>query len=318
MEYKEEQRQQINNKLNKCIEKVSEANHCEKLIKSTNEDYNLLNEQCKKLKEQLKKEEHDVDKLNQISFSNFLHTVLNNKDEKMDKEKQEAFEAKLKCDSAWSQLENCKDTLEHLDGKLNGLCNAEDEYNTVIREKKEYILRYMPTSWSEISKLIDDSKLITNHKKEIEEAISAGSNTMVYINKALKSLKSAENWGTFDMLGGGLIATMAKRDKMDQAQGHMINMQKNIGLFARELKDVDGTINCDLELDSFLGFADYFFDGFFVDWAVQSKINNAQHKVYKTFDEVELILQKLNGELENMNSRKNEVSNKIATLVETA
>lgn len=318
MNYQDEQRQELNSKLRECIEKISEANRYEKLINNTRQDYSRLEKKWQELKKILEKEEHDVEKLNKMTFTNFLHTILNDKTEKLDKEKHEALTAKLKCDSVFSQLQECKITLSELTEKYNLLNHTKEDYEALLKKKRNFILAYMPSKWNEIEKLIEKDKIISSQLKEINEAIDAGNHTLTYINHAMDALQSAENWGTWDMLGGGLIATMAKREKMSKAQDYITDMQKWISTFARELKDVDTSINSDLQLDSFLGFADYFFDGFFVDWAVQSKIHSAQNKVNNTYSEVKNILRKLRFEANNLNKRRKEIDNSITTIIENA
>ena len=51
-------------------------------------------------------------------------------------------------------------------------------------------------------------------------------------------------------------------------------------------------MNCDLNIDAggFLSFADYFFDGFFVDWMVQDKINRAKEQVSEAIRQVERVM----------------------------
>ena len=43
----------------------------------------------------------------------------------------------------------------------------------------------------------------------------------------------------------------------------------------------------------FLSFADYFFDGFVVDWMVQDRINNARHQVEEAIRRTEYIINQL-------------------------
>lgn len=318
MDYRERQKKNLNSELAVCIEKVSEANHCKKLIASTRQERIRLEVKWEELKKILEKEEHDVERLSKISFSNFLHTILNNKDEKLDKEKQEALTAKLKCDGVFSQLEECKADLNNFTEKYNLLSNAEEEYSSLLKEKRDFIVSYMPDKWDEIEELIEEEKSISSQLKEIDEAISAGNNLVIYIDYALKSLSSAKNWGTWDMVGGGMLSTMVKRDRMSKAQGYINSMQRHMNIFARELKDIDNNIETDLKLDSFLGLADYFFDGFIVDWLVQSTINSAIKKVDGTYTEVRHVLERLGSEANNLNNRKNQINDEIAETIENA
>lgn len=132
-----------------------------------------------------------------------------------------------------------------------------------------------------------------NLEKEKQEAIDAGYRALRSLNVAKENLSSAGNWGLVDMLGGGFFTTMMKRSKMDQAQEQMDQAKYDLQNFSRELQDV--TMNCDLniEVGNFLSFADYFFDGFFVDWMVQDKINRAKDQVAEAIRQVEQVMDQL-------------------------
>ena len=49
----------------------------------------------------------------------------------------------------------------------------------------------------------------------------------------------------------------------------------------------------DIETGDFLSFADWFFDGFVVDWMVQDRINQASRQVAEAIQRVEGILRQL-------------------------
>ena len=89
------------------------------------------------------------------------------------------------------------------------------------------------------------------------------------LRTARENLNSAKNWGLVDMFGGGFFTTMLKHSKMDQAKQNMEQAKYDFRNFSKELNDVN--LACDLHMDTgdFLSFADYFFDGFVVDWMVQ-------------------------------------------------
>ena len=65
--------------------------------------------------------------------------------------------------------------------------------------------------------------------------------------------------------------------------------------FSRELRDVSMSYDLNIETGDFLSFADWFFDGFIVDWMVQDRINKAGGQVAEAIRRVEYIL----GELQN-------------------
>ena len=130
-------------------------------------------------------------------------------------------------------------------------------------------------------------------EKEKREAIEAGRRALNSLSAVKEHLTSAKNWGLVDMFGGGFFSTMLKHSKMDQAKQKMDQAKYNLSNFSRELDDVN--MACDLHIDTrdFLSFADYFFDGFVVDWMVQDRINNARHQVDEAIRRTEFIISQL-------------------------
>ncbi|MDO4192973.1 MAG: hypothetical protein Q4D24_06695 [Erysipelotrichaceae bacterium] len=124
-------------------------------------------------------------------------------------------------------------------------------------------------------------------KKEIMEAMAAGDDAIYYLEGAMEKLNSAGNWGIADILGGGMIISAVKRSRMREAQREMEKAKQAMMRFSREVADVDRSMNTDLDLDGFMGFADFFFDNFFIDMMVQSKINDAKRQIQAALEQVE-------------------------------
>lgn len=134
-------------------------------------------------------------------------------------------------------------------------------------------------------------------RREMKEAMDAGERALSSLRMAQEKLKSAGNWGLFDMFGGGLFSTMIKRSKMDEAQSLMENAKSDLKRFQKELKDVNIPLEMRMEVGSFLSFADFFFDGFVADYLVQSKISDAKEQVSDAIFRVEQILNELKSKM---------------------
>lgn len=130
-------------------------------------------------------------------------------------------------------------------------------------------------------------------EKEKREAIAAGQRALNSLRAAQNDLDSAKNWGLWDMFGGSFFSTMIKRSKMDAAKGNMEQAKYDLQIFSRELRDVSVSCNLEMETGDFLSFADWFFDGFIVDWMVQERINKARSQVAEAIWQVENILRRL-------------------------
>lgn len=139
------------------------------------------------------------------------------------------------------------------------------------------------------------NNMMTNeqYRIEIQEALAASDDALFYLQKAKDSMKSAQNWGLWDMFGGGLISTFVKHSKIDTAQSDTENAKWALDKLSKELDDLDEVMTIDLKLDGFAFFADYFFDDLFSDWYVQSKIGDGLHKIEEAIRRVKSVQEKL-------------------------
>lgn len=130
-------------------------------------------------------------------------------------------------------------------------------------------------------------------RKEINEAKAAGESALLSLRQASEKLDSARSWGIFDMLGGGMLSTLIKHSKLDDASGLMEDARRKLLIFQRELRDVQVPLEFRVDVGDFLTFADFFFDGIIADWMVQSRIGEAREQVDDAISRVERILRDL-------------------------
>ena len=95
------------------------------------------------------------------------------------------------------------------------------------------------------------------------------------------------------MLGGGFVSTLVKHGKMDNAKRYLEQAKYDLNSFSRELRDVNMSVNLNIDTHDFLTFADFFFDGFVADYLVQSIISEAKEQVSDAIIRVEQILSEL-------------------------
>ena len=126
-----------------------------------------------------------------------------------------------------------------------------------------------------------------------KEALDAGSKAISATDSILSELEQAEGFGTWDIMGGGILADMAKHSHLDNAQIGTERLQVALRRFRNELTDVQIDAEMQVNIDGFLRFADYFFDGFFADWAVMQRISGAKERVRSVRSQIRGILKKL-------------------------
>ena len=240
-------------------------------------------------------EQSDVDRLEGHSLAAFFFGVIGKMDEKLNKEREEAYAAKVKYDTAAYELMAVSEELEQCQAQLRRLKSCEQRYEEMLKEKSREMKRAAGLPGKEILKLEEQETYLESQKREVQEAIRAGREALDTSDAILLSLGSAENWGTWDLIGGGLMTDMIKHSKLDEAQNQVTTLQETLRRFKTELADIEIQADLQVGVDGFMRFADVFFDGLFVDWAVMNKISNSKSQVQDTKAQIERVLNHLHS-----------------------
>lgn len=137
-------------------------------------------------------------------------------------------------------------------------------------------------------------------KKEISEARVVALRILNSLDQIEKQLKSAKNWGFVDILGRGFLAGLIKHNKMDDAQRELRQVQRDLQVLQKELKDIDIQFREDISVSGFQKFMDIVFDNIVSDWMTQSRINKSLQEVGRVrtaVNEVLTSLDKIENEL---------------------
>ncbi|CAM3927152.1 hypothetical protein COLU111180_15005 [Cohnella lubricantis] len=264
-------------------------------------------------------EQADVEELNKLSLSRVWHRITGKLEERIGVEEREAAEAQLKYDSAQAALQALEQEKAETSRLYGEVMNAEAEYERLLKEKAEWIGLHDPGTAARLEELTEEIGLLLARLRETEEAIRAGNRASERLTAASEKLRSARNWGTYDMLGGGMISTHIKHNRIEEARQIMHEAQHALRMFEKELADLNWRSGAgEVEIGGFLSFADYFFDGFLTDWIVQGRINEALDKVEQGSQEVTLQLRRLSGESASLNGQIGGKRNEHKALVEGA
>lgn len=255
-------------------ERLVEKNRLKNLLEKVLAEKKELHEKYSELELILKKEFDDVEKLEKTSLTSVFYSFLGTKVEKLDKERQEYLAAKLKWENSKNEIEKLAAEIRNIRQKLAELGDPEQDYANHLQERKKLAQENNDPKFIEFDQLLKEE---FKQKREINEAIDAGEMALNSLRLAIQALRKAQNWGTFDMLGGGFLATAVKHSNIDEARQLVQDTQVWLSKFKRELADIaaGSQQNLEMHLDDFSTFADYFFDNLIFDWVVQTKINDS-------------------------------------------
>ena len=125
-----------------------------------------------------------------------------------------------------------------------------------------------------------------SNEQEIREAIQAADSALFHLRNAQQKLRSARNWGIYDLLGGGFFSTLIKHSKMDRARDEVEAARNAVCRFSRELSDVAGSAQFEMDTDDFLA-----------DYMVQSRIGRAREQIDSAIFRISRIRDQLSSQL---------------------
>lgn len=256
----------------------SEKNKQKKLLSkllSIEEEIDKTEKNYTELKKKLSKEEKDVTKLESLSLNSLYYKMRGTIDEKLSKEKFEFLEAQAKSLECYDYLKRLYLNSDNLNKEIENLGDLDLKHSNLLKESADYILNLNNEKTPIISEISNKINFLKLENKELSEAIKEGNKLIPAIEDAISNLKSAQNWGIYDMIGGDFIATMAKRSKMNEASNSLNSIKILLNNYNSELQDLNQEASISLDINSLSGFMDYFFDNFFTDYFVQNKIDSA-------------------------------------------
>lgn len=292
-----------------------------KLISVTQElrrQRDTFSARARELKDVMLDEQADVDRLEGRSLAAFFYNVIGRMDEKLDRERREAYEARVKYDAAARELAEAEAELRRSEEELDTLRDCEERYQAALEEKSQAVKAHGGAGAEKLLELERHIAALDGRKRELDEAVSAGRLALHTADNILSSLDSAEGWGTWDLFGGGLISDLAKHGHLDDAQNAIEQLQSQLRRFKTELADVTIYADIQVNLDGFLRFADYFFDNLFTDWAVLDHIHQSQEQVRDIRNQIGSILTRLESTLESTKQEQNRSREQLARLVREA
>lgn len=299
--------EELNSKLEQSRQNIGKYQRLGSKLTDYHKQLKELEDKKSNLQTELKKEERDYDNLLKKSLNNLFLEMLGKMETREQKEYQDVIAVKLKLEETENQLINLKSSIHQLEEERASLYGCEREYEELSRLKYRQLSENNTESAEKIHSYEEQIQSLKCTLTEIKEAEAAGRAVLAKIEIAEEKLDSAHGWGTWDILGGGLISDVMKHSYLDDAQAAVNSIQTLLHHFHTELADIKLDENLSVQIDGFTKFADFFFDGIFSDWAVQSRINSSIEDIASLHSNIDRVMDKLNA------LRKTAESNLIRT-----
>lgn len=305
----------INEKIDQARLGIARLSKIDSMQNKLRQELEELERKEEELKAVLDKENDDVKKLETKSIAHVFYSILGSLPDRVAEERKEAFAAKFKYDQVIRDIEDIKSQISTLTAEKMAYLDCKKDFDRLYAQKKEALMRESGGTAEELLHLDDSINQARVNLKEIKEAITAGGRVVESLDCALESLRKARGWGTYDMLGGGLISDIAKHSHIDEAKGEVEQAQRLLRQFNTELTDINLNADISIETEGFRKFTDFFFDGLIADWFMQSKINDSFDNVSDVRSQVQTIIGKLRYMESQEDSKIERVKKEIEYLI---
>lgn len=247
-------------------------------------------------------EADDVRRLEGRSLARYFFGLTGSLDDRLDREQAEAREAAVRHDAVARELDGVEDAVAAAEAELRRLDGCERRYEELLERKAAMLKAAGSAAGARLGELERREAALVRRSREIDEALAAGARAEQLALEVLESLSSASTWGLVDMVSDSFFSDMIKYSHIDEAQSRIEALQAQLRHFGTELRDVDGSgMGLNIQIDGFLTFADYFFDNFFVDMAVNSRIDRAAQ-------EAEAVLARIRSTLANLEAMRDDTA----------
>lgn len=252
-----------------------------------------------------------------FGFLRVWHAFRGSLDEQLQqwsKKVQEVEEALLKLEISEQEVfRRC----EALALELEQIADAEGEYQGLLNEKADLLRRTAGAATERLRELDEQLGGCELCIKELDEVIAAGAPALEALLDVKKAFESAQSWGALDILGGGLLTTAAKHARIDEGRKAAEKAEILLKVFKAELSDVRDIRAGEIDLGGFAVFADFFFDGFIVDFYVQGKIADAKEKAATACEAVSKALSALSEKRDIEKERRVLLAGDLKAFVES-
>ena len=280
-------------------QRVEEKRRLEKDAQRIAENIRTMEALLPQLVSEVERQESDVTRMENGGGAGILYSVLGKQEEKLEKERREAWEAQVKYQDALTTLRDLHKQQEDVSASLAQYGDIETEYRSRFSRQRQSILASQSAAGQRLRALEEDARQLKGLRREAREAQDAGEQVMAQVEKIEGILRSASGWGVVDLISDSFISDMAKYGKMDQAQRELGELRRLLNIYARELKDLDVRLNVSADLGTGMRVADFLFDNIFTDSIAMSRIENVKAQMRQIRSQVQRHRDLVNRKLES-------------------
>lgn len=246
------------------------------------------------LERSMYQEQEDVERFEEGGISSLFYEMIGRQEQKLQKERREAQQAREKYQAALVSLQERVRQLEIVSDAIVQFGDPQREYQVEYQKKRQELLQSNTSAGALLRRAEEDGRQIRALQKELAEAREVGVLVQERLDCIQRNLQDASTWGMVDTFSDGFFADVVKYSSLNSAQKEIDELNQLLRKFSGELKDVSIPADLSVELGKGLCFADIFFDNFLVDAIAMQRIEQVRQQIKRISFQVDRRMDALN------------------------
>lgn len=280
-------------KIKDIIIEIGELQAVKRYYESTLQEYDTVVAQKEKIESKMLSELDDINRLEKLSVQSIFHNVLGNKEEQLEKERQEYLQVTLQHKEIVNALEVIEFEKNILSKKLVGIDDLEKELERLKGIRAQEILNTPGNLQNELKSIFKKIDELHKYNIELGEAILLGERTLQSLDVMYRHMEKAKDWGGWDMVQGnkGRFQKSMKYNAIDRGMNEVSRAKLLLRNFNKELSDIGySNQRLALQVENISRFPGIIFDNLISDWIIQNKIKSVLSTIGNLMDEIQLIM----------------------------
>jgi hypothetical protein len=251
-----------------------------------------LSDQLAAAQSQVKVDQHQVRSLDGLTLTHVMAALHGSREDKLARAGAEADKAAFQAAELTRQVQAVETELRAAQDQASSLAGAPDQYERALTAKEQLLEQSGDLRAHELLSLADDRGRLTGELTEIADAERTAQAALTALGSVQDALSSASGWNTFDEFGGGMLASMEKHSRLDQAANLAADADRQLATLRTELTSV-GQLAPQLTVGGGTRFVDICFNSIFTDMAFSAHIGQAQQNTAEAVQTVSGVQQRL-------------------------
>ena len=297
----------IQKAIQETISKIVHLDVVASQLKTSQQDLEQQYATLEKMDNELNDELRDISKLEGLSTRAIFHKILGNKEQKLEKERQEYLELTLKVEEVQKNIDLLEYEVNLLEAKMGDKSKLEQELVQLKSDRENEIIQSDPVLRQRMLALSHELESHYQHKKELEEAAEEGKICINLLNQVINQLQKVRSWGGPPSNRRGQMQRMIRRDAIDRARNLSYQVRHHLNLFRQELSHIGLQLSGNIDERQFSDFTGFFFNNIITDWIMQQKLTQAMQSINVTRGEVSRLVNHIESQDLQMQTKINQL-----------